>query len=203
MIVGIVDYGMGNVHSLYGALNELNVKKVIYDNSLSQLKNCDKLILPGVGAFSKAMQKIHKYHLNQTLNELVNEKRIPILGICLGLQLLATDSVEGGNVEGLDFFKANVLKFNTVSMKVPHTGFNQINFKKQTRLFENINNNSDFYFVHSYRIKNTVEKLNSTCIYGEKFISSIEKDNIAAVQFHPELSQKNGLKLLKNFLHKF
>ena len=201
-MIAIVDYGLGNVQAFKDVYNRLNVP-VLIARSSKDLVDVTKLILPGVGSFDYAITKLDESGMRKNIEDLVIDKKIPILGICLGLQLLATDSVEGGYVKGLDFFKANVLKFNTINMKVPHIGFNQINFKKETRLFENINNNSDFYFVHSYRIEKTVEKLYSDCIYGEKFISSIEKDNIAAVQFHPELSQKNGLKLLENFLHKF
>jgi imidazole glycerol-phosphate synthase subunit HisH len=203
MKVGIIDYGMGNINSIIGVLEHLKVDSVIYSFEEKKLQNCDKLILPGVGAFNEAMIEINNRELEKTIKTLVKDNFKPILGICLGMQLLTSLSNENGTIEGLDLIKAKVKKFTNNSLKIPHVGFNQVKISSKSKLFKGIKDNSDFYFVHSYRIKKIEESITSTCSYGEEFISSFEKKNISGVQFHPELSQQNGIKLISNFLNNF
>ncbi len=203
MKVGIIDYGMGNINSIIGALEHLKVHSIIYSFQEKELQNCDKLILPGVGAFNEAMTEIYSRQLEKTIKILVEDNLKPILGICLGMQLLTTLSYENKKTKGLGLIKARVSKFSTNNLKIPHIGFNQVKASSKSKLFKGIDDNSDFYFVHSFRIKKIEESFKSTCFYGEEFVSSFEKENITGVQFHPELSQQNGIKLLSNFLYSF
>ena len=203
MKIGIVDYGMGNINSIIGALNYLGYDNVIYSYEQERLNDCDKLILPGVGAFDKAMLEIQNRNLNKILTNLTIEKTKPILGICLGMQLLSNLSNENKITEGLKFVNSEVTKFKDLSIKIPHIGFNQVKTPKKSILFKEIEDNSDFYFCHSYYLKTNYNINQSYCNYGNDFISSFEYKNFAGVQFHPELSQSSGLKLLQNFLFFF
>jgi len=200
MRVGIVNYGMGNIRSITSTLKYLGVDDVILSSDHSVLKNTDKLILPGVGSFLQAMSVIKNLGLDVHLKELVLGSRKPILGICLGMQLLTESSAEEGDNEGLSFIKGAVTKFDNHKLKIPHIGFNQVKKNKSSILFDGIEDNSDFYFVHSYKMLSNYDINQSVCDYGEAFIASFEQENIFGVQFHPELSQSNGLSLLKNFI---
>ncbi len=172
-------------------------------NDICKIKSANKLILPGVGSFSSAMQNIKKMKLDECLkNEVLIEKK-PILGICLGMQLMTNSSEESKSDVGLKFVDSCVQKFSGIDLKIPHVGFDQVNFNKDSRLFSGINNFSDFYFSHRFKINQSSTMPQSICDYGEKFVSSYEVENIAGVQFHPELSRKNGLKLLNNFINLF
>lgn len=202
MEITIIDYGMGNLHSIEKKIKSLGHIPTITSNPAIILK-ADKIILPGVGHFKKAMENLKALHLIGTLNEavLVNEK--PILGICLGMQLMAKKSEEG-KTEGLNWLNAEVVKFNvnnTLKFKIPHTGWNQVSIAKESRLMKNIDNNAEFYFVHSYHIKTEDPTiiLNET-EYEYKYPSALEKDNIFGVQYHPEKSHDVGAQLLKNFI---
>ncbi len=200
MKIAIVDYGMGNIKSITSALKYLGVEEVILSNNYEELTGADKLILPGVGSFAKAMSKINENKINDKLNKIVISEKKPILGICLGMQLLCNFSTEDGLNNGLGFVNAYVTKFCENNLKIPHVGFNQVFKNSSSVLFNNIKEESDFYFTHSYKVT-SVEQINqSTCNYGENFIAAFEIDNIYATQFHPELSQNNGLQLLQNFL---
>ena len=203
MKVGIIDYGMGNTNSIIGVLEYLKVDSVIHSFDEKKLQNCDKLILPGVGSFNEAMVEINNRQLKKTINTLVIDNYKPILGICLGMQLLTSLSDENGTTEGLNLINAKVKKFKINTLKIPHVGFNQIKTSSKSKLFKGIKDHSDFYFVHSHRITKIEDTIVSTCYYGEEFISSFEKKNISGVQFHPELSQQNGIKLISNFLNNF
>jgi glutamine amidotransferase len=204
MNVVIIDYGMGNIKSIVGALKYLGVEKIIVSNKLKHLEEADKLILPGVGSFPEAMRNIKALELDQCLKYEILENKKPVLGICLGMQLMANSSTEGGVSSGLGFINAEVGKFSSMNIKVPHMGFNQVHINKNSMLFNGIENISDFYFVHSYKMTSNSQHIKqSLCEYGSKFIASYEMNNIAGVQFHPELSQTNGLKLINNFLDKF
>jgi imidazole glycerol-phosphate synthase subunit HisH len=203
MNVVIVDYSMGNIKSIVGAMKYLGVDKVTVSNDPTKLRVADKLILPGVGSFSMAMRRIKKLKLDQYLKYEIFEQKKPTLGICLGMQLMGNSSTEDGFCSGLGFVNARVEKLSASGVKIPHVGFNQVKKNKKSKLFDEINNLSDFYFVHSYQITSDNDINQSLCEYGDNFIASYEVDNIAGVQFHPELSQTNGLKLIKNFLEKF
>jgi glutamine amidotransferase len=204
MRVVIVDYGMGNIKSITTTLNYLGVYEVILGSDFETLNSADKIVLPGVGSFGKAISQIRNMRIDQCLSKIVLENKKPLLGICLGMQLLGNSSTEDGYNEGLGFVNGVVEKFDNILYKVPHVGFNQINVYNSLKLYKGFSvTQSDFYFTHSYRM-NSAENINQCyCNYQEDFIASFEKDNIAGVQFHPELSQTNGLKLLKNFIDNF
>ena len=158
------------------------------------------LILPGVGSFKNAMDNLSSKGLDTIIKKVVKEDKKPIIGICLGMQLLCTSSMEEGFNKGLDLIDAVVEKIDEKDLKVPHVGFNQVKPHINSQLFKDMGKSVDFYFTHSFKVNSCVDINQSMCLYGNKFISSFEKDNIYAVQFHPELSQVNGLKLLENFI---
>ena len=145
-----------------------------------------------------AMNKIKDLALDKILNEVVLEDKKPILGICLGMQLLCNYSEEDGGAQGLGYVDAECRKFSKENLKVPHVGFNQVILNSNTKLYDGFNKDSDFYFVHSYRLQSDRDINQSHCNYQEDFIASFEQSNIVGTQFHPELSQTNGLKILKN-----
>lgn len=199
----IVDYGMGNITSIISALNFLGVDNVVVSNESNVLKSADKLILPGVGNYATAIAKIRKLNLDKHLEELVINQNKPILGICLGMQLLGCSSTESGFNHGLSLVKGVVDKFCNNELKVPHVGFNQVIPNQKSRLYVGIEGNPDFYFTHSFKMLSEENIGQTICSYGENFIASFEMENIAGVQFHPELSQTNGLHLIKNFIELF
>lgn len=201
--IAIIDYGMGNLFSVKKVLESMGVKVVI-TNDPETILTADKLILPGVGHFGKAMENLRSLGLIETLNTAVVEKRTPILGICLGMQLMAKSSEEG-NAEGLGWIDAEVVKFKVndqFRFKVPHVGWNRIQVNTLSKLMSNIDNDAEFYFVHAYYMKtnNPTDALNTT-VYEDTFTSAIEKGNIFGVQYHPEKSHDWGEVLLANFVH--
>ena len=198
----IVDYRMGNLNSVKKKLDRLKTTVSITSNPRDIVK-ADKIILVGVGHFAQAMKNIKELDLLDALNEVAIVKKKPVLGICLGMQLMAKDSEEG-NTEGLGWLDANVRKMqvdDTLKFKIPHTGWNKIIQSKKSHLMKGIPESSEFYFVHSYYLKpnETSNTLNET-EYSFKFTSAIEKDNIFGVQYHPEKSHDVGEVLLKNFI---
>lgn len=203
MKIVIADYGMGNIKSIVSALNYIGVEDIIISADYDVLKNSDKIILPGVGSFRKAMMQIKENNLDKYLKEIVLENKKPLIGICLGMQLLGTSSTEDGFTEGLGFVNAHCIKFDNTDLKVPHVGFNQLKFGNEHKIYQGLLNEADFYFTHSYKMVSESQINQSYCNYGSDFIASFEYNNIVGVQFHPELSQKNGLRLLKNFIEKF
>ena len=203
MKIVIVDYGMGNLRSITGALHFLGYPNVLVSSEKETILSADRLILPGVGNFGTAISNIRNLEVDLLLQASAFQRNTPILGICLGMQLLGCSSTESGYNEGLSFFNGSVDFFNDINLPVPHVGFNQVACQPEMRLFHGIENNSDFYFTHSYKMTCAGERFVSTCDYGGEFICGFEKNNIAGVQFHPELSQKNGLTLLKNFVELF
>jgi len=203
MKIVIVDYGMGNIKSISSSLKYIGVDDVVLSSDFETMCSADKLILPGVGSFGEAMARIREKQIDDHLNKLVISNTKPLLGICLGMQLMGSSSNEDGENPGLGFVNAGVKKFESKSVKVPHVGFNQVHAHTGSRLYSNIADGSDFYFTHSYRMTGDADIDPSFCEYGERFIASFEKNNIAGVQFHPELSQRNGLNLLRNFIEKF
>jgi len=203
-MLSIVDYGMGNIRSVMNAFELLGEKLEITDDP-KKLSQSEAIILPGVGAFSDGMMNLKKKGLIEVLQKEIIEKEKPYLGICLGLEFLATKSFEGGEHEGLGWIDGEVIKINPseTSLKVPHMGWEDTQILKKDGLFKEIENPT-FYYLHSYFFKiNDKEKevITSICDYGGVPITAtIQKNNIYAVQFHPEKSQTTGIKLLKNFL---
>ena len=196
----IIDYGMGNLHSVYKAFERLG-SEVKISNNLEDIKKADKIILPGVGNFKKGMENLRKLNLIKPLNQRATEDKTPILGICLGMQLLTKHSEEG-DCDGLGWFNAVTRKFNLrKEFKVPHMGWNSINIEKNDKIFEGIEPNSKFYFVHSFYVECLEEKdILAYTEHDKNFVSAIQKDNIYGMQFHPEKSHESGLKILKNFI---
>jgi glutamine amidotransferase len=180
------------------------VDDVLLSDNYETLSSADKIILPGVGSFGMAITQIRKKNLDKYLNEIILIKKKPLLGICLGMQLLGTSSEEDGYNLGLGYINGYVVKFDKSIIKVPHVGFNQVNVNSKLKLYHGFNDEpADYYFTHSFRMKSDVDINQCSCNYQDDFVASFEVDNIAGAQFHPELSQRNGLKLLKNFLDKF
>lgn len=200
--VSIIDYGMGNIWSVVSALKYLGYRSEVTSNK-DEIANAKCLLLPGVGSFRRAMQSLQNLDLDRTICDSVN-KGTKILGICLGMQLLGIDGTEEGDTNGLNLIPYKVAKFSKKEVsnrKIPHIGFNSVNFSNNSRLFTGVSPQSDFYFVHSYRmLPNQSESEQATCDYGIQFLAAYEKNNIFATQFHPEKSQTNGLILLSNFL---
>lgn len=194
-MIAIIDYGIGNVASVKNALDALGVANQL-TNNVSLIKKADALILPGVGAAQTGMKNLKKRKLDDIIRREI-QKGKPFLGICLGMQLLFTESEEG-NTKCLGIIDGKVKKFKT-ELKIPQIGWNQVKQKTNT-LFKDIPNNSYFYFVHSYYCEPKDKKYSvATTKYGESFCSVIQKNNIIATQFHPEKSSDVGLQLLKNF----
>ena len=193
----ILNYGVGNLKSVSKALENLKATVKITSKE-EEIKKADALILPGVGAFKKAREKLEG--LEEIIKKLINSGK-PILGICLGLQLFFTKSFEGGIFPGLNLIKGNVVKLPEV-VKLPHIGWNSIKIVKENEILNGVENGSFLYFVHSYIVKpEEPEVVLSTTDYGITFPSIIAKNNIYGVQFHPEKSSKNGLKILENFVN--
>lgn len=194
----IIDYGMGNLRSVYKALLKVGFKDVEVTNSKDRVNKADIIVLPGVGAFKDAMKNLRNLSLIDPIIKGIKEGK-PFMGICLGMQLLFERSYEFGVEEGFSIFRGEV-KLLPASVKIPHMGWNQVWIRKKDGIFKGIRGGSYFYFVHSYRVVPEDEDIvASTTDYGEYFVSAIEKENIWAVQFHPEKSQKLGLKVLGNF----
>ena len=199
MTVGIIDYGMGNLHSVQRKLHLLHVDFKIVKNS-TELVDCEKIILPGVGHFGAAMQRLQSQNLIDSLSNFALTEKKPILGICLGMQLMA-ESSEEGSVKGLGWIKTKIVKFdieNPTNFKVPHVGWNTVQVEN-SKLLDN--QEDEFYFVHSYHALEPEEDIVvHRTTYEKEFISGFEKDNIFGVQYHPEKSHDQGIKLLKRFL---
>lgn len=198
MIV-IVDYGMGNLRSVQKGFEKVGSKALV-SRDIKDINSAAKLVLPGVGAFPECMKNLTKFGLVESILDFLKSGK-PFLGICLGLQLLFDESEEFGLNRGLEVISGKVKAFSrSMGLKIPHMGWNQVIFKKDIAIFDGIDNESFFYFVHSYYVE--PEQLSDTAAetnYGIAFTSAIARGNIFALQFHPEKSQKNGLKILANF----
>ncbi len=193
----ILDYGMGNLRSVEKALEHVGAKATIA-NDAETIRAADGLILPGVGAFPKAMSGVRELGLG----ELIAERRdvgVPILGICLGLQLLFDSTTELGGAEGLGLLPGKVSGLDAQGLKVPHIGWSSVRWEKGSRLTEGIDSETPFYLVHSFAPRPEVGDVLGTAAYGERFACAAERDNVFGVQFHPEKSSAAGLRLLANF----
>ena len=200
MIV-IIDYGMGNLRSIYKALNRLEIEAMISAN-VHDIEAAERLILPGVGHFGRGMQNLRDMGLLEILTRKVIEEKTPILGICLGMQLFCKGSEEGAS-EGLGWLNAETVRFDVQDKnqyKIPHIGWNSLAFRKEQPLFSGLQNRDLFYFVHSYHLVcHEEDNVLSSTTYDYPFVSAVQKDNILGTQFHPEKSHKIGLGILKNF----
>ena len=210
MSIAVIDYGSGNLRSaakaLEAAANNINLNsKIEITSDPKKIIQSDKIVLPGQGSFRDCYLGIKKIpELNETLNEFVLEKKKPILGICVGMQLFAKTGYESQETKGFGWIDAEVRKINNMDkkLKLPHMGWNEIELKKDCSIFSNIKNKSHVYFIHSYEfITKKKECVVATTNYGNSIIASVVKENIVGTQFHPEKSQKNGLIILENFLN--
>jgi glutamine amidotransferase len=196
--VAILDYGMGNLRSVEKALERVGASAVI-TNDHARAREADGLILPGVGAFPRAMTRIRELGLDELIAERV-AGGVPVLGICLGLQLLFASSEELGGAEGLGLVEGTVTELDAEGLKVPHIGWEPVRWRKRSQLVEGIPDGEPFYFVHSFapRAEDPDDVL-GTATYGEEFVCAVERGNVFGVQFHPEKSSRAGLRLLENF----
>ncbi|MDY5870669.1 MAG: imidazole glycerol phosphate synthase subunit HisH [Suilimivivens sp.] len=199
-MTAIIDYDAGNIKSVEKALLFLGENAVI-TRDREELLSADRVILPGVGSFGDAMEKLHSYELTEVIHEIVH-KGTPFLGICLGLQLLFERSDECDGVQGLGLLPGEILRIpDAPGLKIPHIGWNSLKFPNKGRLFEGIQEDAYVYFVHSFYLKAADEGIvTATTEYGTLIHASVEKDNIFACQFHPEKSSEVGLRILKNFI---
>ena len=199
-MIAIIDYDAGNIKSVEKAMMSLG-EEIVITRDADTILSADGVILPGVGAFGDAMEKLHSYGLVDVIHKCV-EKGTPFLGICLGLQLLFESSEESPGVEGLHVLDGKILRIpDGEGIKVPHIGWNDLSFPNEGKLFKGLPENSYVYFVHSYYLKAEEEKIVTAATeYGTYIHASVEKDNVYACQFHPEKSSEVGLQILKNFI---
>ena len=198
-MIAIIDYDAGNLRSVEKALLSIEKENII-TRDFKQILSADKVILPGVGAFGDAMDKLRRYELDKVIHE-VADKKTPFLGICLGLQLLFEGSDESQGVEGLHVLDGKILRIpDKEGLKIPHIGWNSLELQNDGRLFAGIQGNPYVYFVHSYYLEAKDPSIvKATTDYSVRIHASVEKDNVFACQFHPEKSGSLGLQLLKNF----
>ena len=200
-IVGIVDYGMGNLDSVTRAVYECGGNPVVVRDP-SELSAAAAVILPGVGAFAKGMENIAARGFARALLDDVVAAAVPLLGLCLGMQLLATRGEEGPGAAGLGVIPGDVVRIQPAGdLRVPHVGWNEVHFRRSSRLFEEIDDGRDFYFVHSFHfVPDSDDDIVAVTPYGSPLVAAVEHRNVFGVQFHPEKSQRAGFALLRNFL---
>ena len=197
-MIAIIDYDAGNIKSVEKALKYLGEDAVI-TRDREEILSADKVILPGVGAFGDAMYNLKKYGLDEVLSEVV-KRQIPLLGICLGLQLLFERSDETPGVEGLGILKGEILRIpDCPGLKIPHMGWNSLKLQNDGRLFKDLPEEPYVYFVHSYYAENCESSLIATCEYGRELTAAVAVGNVMGCQFHPEKSGDAGLEILKAF----
>ncbi len=207
MNVTIVDYNSGNISSVLNSFKEVTQNKVNIEvtSDLNKIKSSDKVVLPGQGSFKSCVDALNNIEgLVNTLNEFAINKKKPLLGICVGLQMFADIGYEETETKGLSWMPGKVSKIDNQDgkYKLPHIGWNQINIVKESKIFKNINNNSHMYFVHSYEfIPSDKNVISATTDYSTNIVCSVEKDNLFGTQFHPEKSDKIGLQIIQNFIN--
>ena len=207
MKVTIVDYSSGNISSVINSFKKVAKDKVNIEvtSDLGKIKSSDKLVLPGQGSFKSCVDALNKINgLTEALHEFAINNKKPLLGICVGLQMFADIGYEETETKGLGWISGKVSKIDNQNgkYKLPHIGWNQINLVKQSKIFENIENNSHMYFVHSYEfIPEDKNVISATTDYSKNIVCSVEKENIFGTQFHPEKSDKLGLKIIDNFIN--
>ena len=205
-MITIVDYGLGNLGSIKNMLKKVGAESVI-TSDVQVIADAKKLILPGVGAFDNGMTNLRELKLIEVLNRKVLEEKVPILGVCLGMQLF-TDKSEEGALPGLGWVAGEALKFQANAsdrtFTIPHMGWEYVTAQKESKLWEGMYEDPKFYFVHSYYVQCThPEDALLTTEYGHQYVSGFEKENILGVQFHPEKSHKYGMQLFKNFVNNY
>jgi len=201
-MITIIDYGLGNIRAFVNVYDRLNIKTKVAKN-IKDLEGVNKIILPGVGHFDYAMQSLENSGMKERINDLVLNEKTPVIGICVGMQMMSNRSDEG-KLSGLGWIDGEVKLFDESKInyktKLPHMGWNDIEPVKDNKLLDGLNTNSRFYFLHSYYFRcNDKSNIIAETIYGEKFASAVYKDNIYGIQFHPEKSHSAGIRLLKNF----
>ena len=207
MNVTIVDYNSGNISSVINSFKEVSQNKVNIEvtSDLNKIKSSDKIVLPGQGSFKSCVDALNNIKdLVNTLNEFVINQKKPLLGICVGLQMFADIGYEETETRGLGWISGKVSKIDNKDekYKLPHIGWNQINIVKESKIFKNIDNNSHMYFVHSYEfIPSDKNVISATTDYSTNIVCSVEKENLFGTQFHPEKSDKTGLKIIQNFIN--
>lgn len=202
MKVAIINYGMGNLGSVRRAFEDVGAEAYIADQAAA-IHDANSIVLPGVGAFGEGMGRLRDAGWVNVLQEVVIQKKTPMLGICLGMQMLASFGHEGGVTKGLGFIPGQVQRLDQLGcrLRVPHVGWNEVHYEKKDVLFDGIPDSSDFYFVHSYAfVPESDEHLIATTSYGCNLAAAIRHDNVCGCQFHPEKSSRAGRQLLKNFL---
>lgn len=199
-MIAIIDYGVGNLFSLKSSLESVGADAVVTGDE-TVIKSADKIVLPGVGAFRDAANKLKKTHMDDVVHEMAQRGK-PLLGICLGMQLLFEKSYEYGEYDGLGLLKGNIRPIANVipkDLSIPHIGWNSLDIKKTSPLYENVDNGEYVYFVHSYYAADCDECVTATADYGAPLTASVEHENVFGCQFHPEKSGKTGMKILKAF----
>ena len=199
MKVAIIDYGMGNVASVKKAFTFLGIASVLTRDA-EEISNSTHIVLPGVGAFKQGMDNLNSLGIVEILNHEIIVHKKPFLGICLGMQLIASTGEEPENCNGLGWIEGHVTKITNENLRIPHLGWNQLytSYDSPLKQFEY----KDFYFIHSYHfVVSNQQHIIATVEYGETYVAAVQKENIMAVQFHPEKSQQDGLNLLKNFVY--
>jgi len=198
----IADYGVGNIDSVWNAVAALGYRRVSLSSSPDLLNGADAIILPGVGAFAECAAQLKQRHLDELLAEAVLGRRRPLLGICVGMQLLASFSEEGGRHEGLGWIPGAVRRLQLpAGLAVPHVGWNDIRPVRREPIFASLGDAPDFYFDHSYHFQCEAKHVLAYCEYGVEVVAAVQREHIFGVQFHPEKSQNNGLKLFRAFFN--
>ena len=207
-VVAVIDYGMGNLHSVASALEHVGAGHVVVTHDHAVIRDADRVVFPGVGAMRDCMNEIRRLHCDRMLMATLGERHRPVLAICVGMQALLTHSEENDGVDCLDIIPGEVRRFGRAlsggsgeRLKVPHMGWNQVHQQRQHPLWHGIDDATRFYFVHSYYVDVKQKSLVAgSCLFGHEFDAALARDNLFAVQFHAEKSHTAGLQLLKNFL---